>query len=141
MTALNCFSAADTVNQEPLTLITTKSGMMVNVLDHEWRILPHHGKGHIIQVAWIHDFLMSDEDKKLILEVLIQYVRTKSASTAVGIVHNTKPFLMDGIPTLTSLRTAWSGLKTNQKKGLNQFFGTLSKLGHKKYDEYHLFTT
>nr|WP_314899654.1 hypothetical protein [uncultured Deefgea sp.] len=140
MTALNCLSVADVADQE-LTLITAKSGMQVNVPDREWKILPNTGKGHTIPVAWIHDSLMSAEDKELILEVLIDYVRTKNANTASGIVSNTKPYLADGIPTLTSIRTAWSGLKTNNKKGLNQFFGTLSKLGHKRFDEYHQFTT
>lgn len=141
MKTINNISAVVMVNQEPFRLITTKSGMTVNVLDHEWRILPHKGKGHIIKVAWVYESVMSIEDKALIIEVLIHYVRTKNASTAAGIVFNTKPYLMNGIPALTHIRTAWSGLKTNQKKGINQFFGTLSKLGYIKFDEFHQFTS
>lgn len=123
------------------TLITAKSGLRVNIFDDEWQVLPHKGKGHRIPVAWLHDSGMPDEDWNLILDVYSHYVRAMAASTASGVVTNTKPFLADGIPQLTSLRTAWSGLQTNNKKGLNQFFGTLLKLGHKRFGEHHAFTT
>lgn len=140
MTVVTSAITADVAGQDQLTWITVKSGMVVNVLSDEWHILPNKGKGHKIKVEWIHNSSMDAEDKKLILDVLIHYVRTKSASTAAGIVFNTKPFLINGIPTLTSIRAAWSGLRTNNKKGLNQFFGTISKLGYKRFDEYHQFT-
>jgi hypothetical protein len=123
------------------TLITAKSGIKVNIFDDEWQVLSYKGKGHRIPVAWLHDSDMPDEDWNLILDAYTHYVRTKAASTASGIVTNTKPFLVDGIPELTSLRTSWSGLQTNHKKGLNQFFGTLSKLGYKRFAAYHDFTT
>lgn len=126
--------------QQP-TLITAKSGLKVNLLDDEWQVLPHKGKGHRISVAWLHGSDMPAEDWNLILDVYSHYVRTKAASTAIGIVTNTKPFLVHGFPDLTSLRTIWSGLQTNHKKGLNQFFGTLSRLGHQRFDTYHAFTT
>lgn len=123
------------------TLITAKSGLIVNIFDAEWQMLPHKGKGHLIPVAWLHNSDMPDEDWNLIIDVYSHYVRAKAASTAIGIVTNTKPFLVHGFPELSSLRTIWSGLQTNHKKGLNQFFGTLSKLGHKRFDTYHAFTT
>ncbi|WP_225318338.1 hypothetical protein [Cellvibrio sp. KY-YJ-3] len=141
MTLMISSLAAEVEGKDQVTLITAKSGMMVNVQDHEWHILPNKGKGHKIRVEWIYNSLMDAEDRKLIIDVLIHYVRTKSASTAAGIVYNTKPTLLNGIPTLTSLRTAWSGLFTSNKKGLNQFFGTLSKQGYKRFDAYHQFTT
>ncbi|WP_273429732.1 hypothetical protein [Chitinibacter tainanensis] len=122
-------------------LIIAKSGLMINVLDDEWQILPNKGKGHVISVGWIHRSKMPDDEKKIILEVLVHYVRMKNASTATGIVHNTRPLLSNGIPPLVSLKAAWSGLKTNNKKGLNQFFGTLSRMGYKNFEEYHQFTS
>uniref|UniRef100_UPI0023F23847 hypothetical protein n=1 Tax=Trichlorobacter lovleyi TaxID=313985 RepID=UPI0023F23847 len=63
-----------------------------------------------------------------------------SANTTTTVVSNTKPFFSSGIPELIVLRTKWSGLPTHQKKGLNQFFGTLSKLGYREYKHHHDFT-
>jgi len=48
---------------------------------------------------------------------------------------------MNGIPSLASVKAFWSGLKTNSKKGLNQFFGTLSKQGNERFEEYHKYTS
>ena len=121
--------------------ITAKSGLEINVLDDQWKILPTKSKGNIIPISWLHDSQMPDDDWQLIVEVYSHYVRTKAASTASGVVTNTKTHLIQGIPSLVSLKLKWSGLKTNQKKGLNQFFSTLVALGHKRFSEHHTFTT
>jgi len=113
----------------------------INVLDDQWKILPTKSKGNIIPISWLHDSQMPDDDWQLIVEVYSHYVRTKAASTASGVVTNTKTHLIQGIPSLVSLKLKWSGLKTNQKKGLNQFFSTLVALGHKRFSEHHTFTT
>jgi len=84
---------------------------------------------------------MPDEDWELIVEVYLHYVRTKAASTASGVITNSKLHLVNGIPSLVSLKLKWSGLKTNQKKGLNQFFSTLVALGNKGFREHHAFTS
>lgn len=124
------------------TLVTTaKSGMAIDILDDQWQILPTKSKGHVIPISWLHDSQMPDEDWYLIVEVYLHYVRTKAASTASGVITNTKTHVIDGIPSLVSLKLKWSGLKTNQKKGLNQFFGALVALGHKRFAEYHTFTS
>ena len=122
-------------------LITARSGLSVNTADDIWIILPNNGKGRQLSVGWVYSSTMLDNEKCLILDVLAYYVRTKAASTASGIVANVKPFLHAGIPSLAKVKAIWSGLKTNQKKGLNQFFGTLSKQGYEKYSEYHKFTS
>lgn len=127
--------------QQQALVITAKSGMAINLLDDQWNILPNKSKGHAIRISWLHDSPMPDEDWQLIVEVYLHYVRTKSASTASGVITNTKTHLADGIPSLVSLKLKWSGLRTNQKKGLNQFFSTLVALGHKRFVEYHAFTT
>ncbi|GAI86069.1 unnamed protein product, partial [marine sediment metagenome] len=57
-----------------------------------------------------------------------------------GIVCNVKPFMMSGIPALARVKAIWSGLQTNNKKGLNQFFGALSRQGDTRYEEYHKYT-
>lgn len=120
--------------------ITAKSGLMINTSDDVWILLPNNGKGKRLCVDWVHSSNMPDEDKKLILSVLVNYVRTKAASTASGIVCNVKPFMMNGIPSLARVKAIWSGLQTNNKKGLNQFFGTLSRQGDTRYEEYHKYT-
>lgn len=123
-------------------MITAKSELRVNVYDDEWKILPNKGKGHTLKVGWVHSSSMSEEHKEIILEVLVFYTEQRSANTAVGIIYNTQPFLeKNGIPSLSKLKSYWSGLKTNQKKGHNNFFSTLKKLGHKEYDEFHDFTS
>ncbi|WP_376780111.1 hypothetical protein [Stutzerimonas nitrititolerans] len=122
-------------------LITAKSGLTVNTSDHVWVILPNNGKGWRFSVGWVYSSEISNVDRKLILDVFAYYVRTKAASTASGIVCNVKPFMVRGIPSLARVKAIWSGLKTNHKKGLNQFFGTLSKQHIKQYDEYHKFTS
>ncbi|MDN7631397.1 hypothetical protein [Burkholderia cenocepacia] len=109
-------------------------------MDDQWTIVPNPTKGHTISVAWLHSSLMSDEDWQLCIDVFISYVRTKSASTAYGVVGNTKDHLVHGIPNLTLLTGKWSGIPTHQKKSLNQFFGTLCSLGHKRFNDYHAFT-
>lgn len=122
-------------------LVTAKSGLVVNILDDVWIILPNNGKGRQLCVEWVHSSDMSEDDRELILDVFTYYVRTKAASTASGIVCNVKPFMMNGIPSLGRVKAIWSGLQTNNKKGLNQFFGTLSKQGNARFIEYHKFTS
>lgn len=121
--------------------VIAKSGLAINILDDQWKILPTKSKGYVIPISWLHDSQIPDEDWQLIVEVYLHYVRTKAASTASGVVTNTKTHVADGIPSLVSLKSKWSGLKTNQKKGLNQFFSTLVALGHKRFREHHAFTT
>lgn len=122
------------------TVLTAKSGLPVNVIDDQWKILPTLSKGHCVPVAWLHDSPMSDEDWQLCVDAFGFYVRTKSASTAYGLVGNTETHLANGIPELTELKAKWSGVPTHQKKSLNQFFCTLCKLGHKHFGEFHDFT-
>lgn len=122
-------------------LISAKSGLVINVLDDVWVILPNNGKGWRFSVGWVHSSDMPDDDRELIFDVFTYYVRTKAASTASGIVGNVKPFMINGIPSLAKVKMMWSGLKTNNKKGLNQFFGTLSKQGNKQFGEFHKFTS
>ncbi|PKM29049.1 MAG: hypothetical protein CVV07_12165 [Gammaproteobacteria bacterium HGW-Gammaproteobacteria-11] len=121
-------------------LVTAKSGMVVDTSDDIWTTIPNQGKGHRVNVAWLHSSVMPDSDRDLILSVFTYYLRNKAASTTSGIVINVKPFLMDGIPPLDTIKTIWSGIKTNHKKGLNQFFGTLSKQGNERFSKYHEFT-
>lgn len=120
--------------------VTTKSGLQINIMDDQWKILLTFSKGHTIPIAWLHDSMMTDDEWRLCVDVFIWYVRTKSASTAYGIVGNTETHLAQGIPDLTQLKGKWSGVPTHQKKSLNQFFGTLCKLGHKRFSEFHAFT-
>jgi hypothetical protein len=120
--------------------VTTKSGIPISIMDDQWKILPNVSKGHTILVAWLHDSPMLDDEWQLCVDVFIWYIRTKSASTAYGVVGNTKDHLIHGIPDLTQLKGKWSGVPTHQKKSLNQFFGTLCKLGHKQFNDFHTFT-
>lgn len=129
------------IRQKETLAITAKSGLPINVLDDQWKILPTKSKGHVTPISWLHDSQMSDDDWQLIIEVYLHYVRNKTASTASGVVTNTKMHVVDGIPSLIALKSKWSGLKTNQKKGLNQFFSTLVALGHKRFGDHHAFTT
>ncbi|MCB2576011.1 hypothetical protein KQ733_14970, partial [Listeria monocytogenes] len=78
---------------------------VVNVADDVWVVLPNNGKGQRLCVDWIYSNSINGEDRKLILDVVIYYVRTKAASTASGVISNTKPFLGNGIPTLTKIKS------------------------------------
>ncbi|WP_342244331.1 hypothetical protein [Pseudomonas sp. OTU5201] len=127
--------------QKEGSFITAKSGLTVNTADDLWVILPYKGKGWGLCVDWVRSTNISSDDRELMFDVIIYYVRTMAASTASGIVTNVKPFMMSGIPSLVTLKTMWSGLQTNNKKGLNQFFGTLSRQGNTRFDEYHKFTS
>lgn len=120
--------------------MTTKSGLQINIMDDQWKILPTLSKGHAIPIAWLHDSSMPDDEWQICVDVFIWYVRTKSANTAYGVVINTERHLAQGIPDLTQLKGKWSGVPTHQKKSLNQFFGTLCRLGHKRFSESHAFT-
>ncbi|EJM53566.1 hypothetical protein PMI29_05754 [Pseudomonas sp. GM49] len=122
------------------SLFSAKSGLMVNELDDVWEILPNNWKGARVSVEWVHKSEMSDKEKRLILDVFTYYVRTKAASTASGVISNVRPFMLGGIPTLNKIKAIWSGLKVNMKKALNQFFGTLSKMGNQQFNEVHKFT-
>lgn len=130
-----------TLGAQESSLIIAKSGLEVNINNREWVLLPNFGKGRLMHVGWVHSIEMAKHDREFILEVLVYYARNKAASTASGIAVNIKTALISGIPTLGALRSMWSGLKTNNKKGLNQFFCTLFRLGHILFKEYHEFTT
>lgn len=131
-------SAKPTVKRE--LMISAKSGLRVNVYDDVWTLLPNKGKGWQVFVDWVHSGDMPTEARVFLLDVFKHYARTKQASTTATIVINVKPFMTNGIPLLSSVKAIWSGLQTSKKKGLNQFFGTLSKLGNKRFDDYHQFT-
>lgn len=122
-------------------LFTAKSGLTVNAYDDTWIVLPHKGKGWQLPVGWVHSSEMPEEDRRLIHDVFMFYARTKVASTVSGIITNVKPFMTNGIPSLSKVKAIWSGLRTNNKKGLNQFFGALAKQGNRRFDEYHKFTS
>ena len=121
-------------------LITAKSGLQVNIMDDQWKILATRSKGHTIPIAWLHGSMMPDDEWQLCVDVFIWYVRKTAASTAYGVVGNTETYLVRGIPDLTQLKGKWSGVPTHHKKSLNQFFGTLCRLGHKRFKEFHAFT-
>jgi hypothetical protein len=122
-------------------LITAKSGLKVNPTDDTWIILPNKGRGYRLNVGWVHLTVIAENDRELILGVFTYYIRTKAAGTAASVVTNVKPFLINGIPSLKEIKSIWGGLKTNNKKGLNQFFGTLSKQGYQAFGAYHEFTS
>ncbi|PBP73130.1 hypothetical protein CCL15_08805 [Pseudomonas syringae] len=122
-------------------LITSRSGLLVDVSESSWVILPNKGKGQVLNVEWIYSVGISAAERHLILEVIVTYVRTKAASTALSVATGIKPYLSKGIPTLNQLKAIWSGLKVNQKKGLNQFFATLVRLAHEDFEDYHRFTS
>jgi hypothetical protein len=121
--------------------IIVKSGLGVDTANDEWILLPYNGKGWKISVAWVRSEQICLEHQKLIFQVIIFYARTMAASTTSGVVTNIRPYLVSGILGMTSLIAMWSGLATNNKKGLNQFFGTLVRLGHLEFSELHIFTS
>jgi NAD(P)-dependent dehydrogenase (short-subunit alcohol dehydrogenase family) len=110
---------------ETMPTIIVKSGLGVDTANDEWILLPYNGKGWKISVAWVRSEQICLEHQKLIFQVIIFYARTMAASTTSGVVTNIRPYLVSGILGMTSLIAMWSGLATNNKKGLNQFFGTL----------------
>lgn len=122
-------------------VINAKSGLEINIMDDEWKILPTKHRGHTIPLAWLHNSVMPDEDWHLMVDVYTHYIRTKAASTAYGVVCNTQTLVSEGIPTLAELKAKWSGLPTHHKKSINQFFSTLYRLGHKRFADHHNFTT
>lgn len=124
---------------EPQTL-TAKSGLTVDVTADEWQLLATPAKGWRFDMSWIWDTSIPDLDRSHILDVYSHYACTKAANTTTTVITNTKTFFSSGIPELVALRAKWSGLPTHQKKGLNQFFGTLSKLGYREYQDHHAFT-
>ena len=124
---------------EPRTF-TAKSGLTVDVTADEWQLLASPAKGWKIDMGWIWDASIPDPARSHMLAVYSHYASTKAPNTTTTVVTNTKPFLSSGIPELVALRAKWSGLPTHQKKGLNQFFGTLSKLGYREYKDHHTFT-
>ena len=130
-----------TPQKERKDFFTCKSGLRVNIYDNTWKILPYKGKGHEVKVGWVHSNEIPDEDRILILEVLVFYAKNRRAGTTVTVCHNSKPFIENGLPSLSKLKGFWSNLKTSNKKGLNQFFSTLKKLGYSQFEEYHAYTS
>ncbi|MCH2341314.1 hypothetical protein ACGFZ7_02095 [Pseudomonas sp. NPDC047963] len=140
MISINAQQCAYGEKESADTFITAKSGLVINTSDDVWILLPNMGKGRKVHVGWVRSWGISDEDRALIIDVFAYFVRTKAASTASGVVTNVKPLLTDGIPTLIKVKSIWSGLKTNNKKGLNQFFGALVRHGYERFYEFHNFT-
>lgn len=134
-------SIKNSSNPRLVDIFQAKSKMDVNLYDDEWKILPTTGKGHTLKVGWLHSSVMPEQDKEQILTVYKFYAQSRSASTASGIVINTRPVLEAGIPSLEALKARWSSLRINIKKSTNSFFHTLRKHGFSEYDQYHEFTT
>ncbi|WP_223810560.1 hypothetical protein [Pseudomonas coronafaciens] len=105
-----------------------------------WVLLPQNGKGRFLDAGWVYDSPMSSEDKKIILDILIYYARTKAASTAVTVATNIKLVMANGIPLLAEIKASWSSFCSARKKGVNQFFSSLCRLGYSEYERYHDFT-
>ena len=126
-------------SHEPNT-ITAQSGLKVDVTADSWQLLATTSKGWKFDMSWVWNTAISDEDRSDMLTVYSHYATSKAAGTTSTIVSNTKLYLSSGIPPLIKLRSLWSGLPVSHKKGLNQFFGTLCKLGYKQYNDYHGFT-
>lgn len=122
------------------SVILARSGLAVDVSSDVWTILPYKGKGRTVDVSWVRTSGISDREQDFIFEVIVHFVRTKAASTAATLVFNIKSTLVNGIPSLVNIRLHWSGLKTTNKKGMNQFFGALVKLGNAQFAEHHEFT-
>lgn len=136
---MSCVLAAQERSYEPRTF-TSKGGLTVDITADEWQLLPTPSKGWKFNMSWIWDTSIPDLGRSHMLAVYSHYASTKSAGTAATVVSNTKAFFPSGIPELVALRAKWSGLPTHQKKGLNQFFATLSKLGYREYQYHHAFT-
>ena len=126
-------------SHEPNT-ITAQSGLKVDVTADSWQLLATTSKGWKFDMSWVWNTAISDEDRSDMLTVYSHYATSKAAGTTSTIVSNTKLYLSSGIPPLIKLRSLWSGLPVSHKKGLNQFFCTLCKLGYKQYNDYHGFT-
>lgn len=124
---------------EPETIVA-HSGLAIEVTADEWQLLPTTERGWKVNLAWLWNTDISEQDRSTILDVYTQYARTKSAGTAATVIGNTKLLLSSGIPKLELVQAKWSGLPIHHKKGLNQFFGTLAKLGRREYKLYHVFT-
>lgn len=126
-------------SHEPQTIVA-KSGIKVDVTEDIWQLLPTSGKGWRFDMSWVWSLAIPDKDREHMLTVYSHYATTKAANTTTNVVTNTKTLLSSGIPKLVTLKSHWSGLPTHNKKSLNQFFGTLVKLGYKQYNDYHSFT-
>lgn len=136
---MSCVLAAQERAYEPRTF-TSKGGLTVDVTADEWQLLATPAKGWKFDMSWIWETSIPDLDRSHMLTAYLHYASTMAANTTSTVVTNTKSFFSSGIPELVALRTKWSGLPTHQKKGLNQFLGTLSKLGYREYQHHHAFT-
>ncbi len=122
-------------------ILTARSGLKFNMYDDEWTLMPNRCRGHTLKVGWVHCADMPEDHRQLILGVYSFYARTKVCSTASTLVINTARYLTNGIPELSKIKALWSGLQTSHKKGLNQLFGTLSKQGNKRFENFHKYTS
>ena len=122
-------------------LFIAKSGMEVSTSEDNWRLLPNKNKGHTIKMGWLKSSYLTPKEKALTKLVFMNYSMTKAACTTITVLIGSKPHIIEGFPNLVTLKIKWNGLITSQKKAINQFFGTLERLGYKEFIELHTFTT
>ncbi len=99
-------------------LFVCKSGLTINRYESVWHLLAHKGKGANINLSWLYSSSnLPVSDREIILDIFTFYARTKAASTVATLNYAVTPFFKSGVISLNELKSIWSSLQVNQKKG------------------------
>ena len=115
---------------------TSQDGLSVTSHDDIWWLAPT-GKGRKVDVGWLHSFKDNTMLRDVLLDTLIHYAETKSATT----VATQRAALWSAFPNdnscLDDFNKRWVNLPNSTKKTLKGFMTTaVESLGHNQIEKY-----
>jgi hypothetical protein len=115
---------------------TSQAGISVETYSNVWE-LAYLGKGRKIDITWLQSFPETSELKYVLLDTLIYYAETKSASTVSTITTSLKQAFPKDFSQLAEFEKVWHVLKGSTKKTLSGFLNSSIKLNHRLLEKHH----
>jgi hypothetical protein len=119
----------------PLQFIS-QAGLLVDTSENVW-CLASHGKGHQINVSWLHSFNNSFLLRDSLLDSLIHFSQTNSASTVQTKVFALKKAFPCDNDSIHDFKARWQTFKGPLKKTLKGLLSNSVKLGHKNLNQFN----
>lgn len=114
----------------------SQAGIKVETFNNTWE-LAHLGKGRKTNIAWLQSFPRTSKLKYILLDTLIYYAETKSASTVTTITASLKQAFPKDCTDISEFENLWHVLRGSTKKTISGFLNSSLKLNHTLLDKHY----